>query len=86
MTSASIFPMGERQDKQEPIHPGQRVLSTDYGKGTVSGVAPPWVFIEWDKPFLPGANRLVAHETGFAERLEKLPPEDVENVGDGSSV
>lgn len=78
MTSASIFPMGERQNERdrESVHPGQRVLSADYGKGTIEGVAPPWVYINWDSPFIPGANRIVAHDLVFAERLEKLSPEE----------
>lgn len=78
MTGASIFPMGEQREGQErtPVHPGQQVLSPDYGKGTIDGVAPPFVFILWEKPFLPGANPLVAHDLPFAERLQKLPPEE----------
>jgi hypothetical protein len=72
--------MGEQRDKQEPIHPGQQVLSSDYGKGTIEGVFPPFVSIRWDKPFLPGTNPLVHHDVAFAERLEKLPPEGKEST------
>jgi hypothetical protein len=78
VTSASIFPMGEQREDQQrtPVHPGQRVLSNDYGAGTVEGVTSSWVFIQWDKPFIPGAERVVVHDVPFAERLEKLPPEE----------
>jgi hypothetical protein len=68
--------MGEHSEDREPVHPGQRVLSPDYGKGTIDGVSPPFVFILWDRPFLPGANSLVLHDLDFAERLEKLSPEE----------
>jgi hypothetical protein len=71
--------MGEPRDrsKRAPVQLQQRVLSPDYGRGTVIALAPNIAHVRWDKPYVEGGNtRTLVHDLRFVESLEVLADED----------
>ncbi|ONI76648.1 hypothetical protein BWI15_04955 [Kribbella sp. ALI-6-A] len=56
---------------------GQRVSSSDYGRGTVAAVFGTEVQVLWDAPLLEGTTtRLFTHDRAFVERLTQLRSDD----------
>ena len=64
-------------DNSEPrfddIREGLRVLSSDYGTGTVVAVLGIGIQIHWDKPILGTVStHLLVHELPFVSKLERI--------------
>lgn len=71
-------PMSAREPAA-PIKPGDRIRSTDYGRGTVVGigVGSREVHVQWDEPWLKGvALRVLIHDLTFIETQTEPIHED----------
>ncbi|MEV6286565.1 hypothetical protein [Kribbella sp. NPDC051770] len=55
---------------------GLRVISSDYGGGTVAAVLGAEIQVLWDSPLLEGTTtRLFTHDRAFIERLRRENPQ-----------
>ena len=66
-------PDSEPAARFDDIEPGLRVLSSDYGTGTVVAVLGIGIQIHWDKPILGTVStHLLVHELPFVSKLERI--------------
>ena len=62
-----------REPRFDDIREGLRVLSSDYGTGTVVAVLGIGIQIHWDKPILGTVStHLLVHELPFVSKLERI--------------